>query len=349
MRIGERDITPDEPVYVIAEIGVNHDGDAERALQLVRAAAEAGADAVKFQYFETDRLMSRSAKLAAYQQSAGETDPIAMLRRLELSLDELAPTVDRAHELGLHAILTVFSTELVGPASELAWDAFKSASPDMIHRPLLEAMVGTGRPLIVSTGASTGPEVNDAADWLRAYPEVAFLHCVSSYPAPDPAMGGIPAVAKITGRATGYSDHTESVQTGALAVSAGALMLERHLTYDRTARGPDHAASLEPADFARYAHLARQGRAGLNETRFRPDKRVLACERDVRAVSRQSVVATRDLEPGEVLGAADLTCKRPGEGIAPHRLPELLGRMVRKAIEADAPIAPGDLEGVGSG
>ncbi|MFG0305939.1 MAG: N-acetylneuraminate synthase family protein [Phycisphaerales bacterium JB040] len=349
MRIGERAISPDEAVYVIAEIGVNHDGDPWRAQELVRAAGEAGADAVKFQYFETDRLMSAGAKLAAYQSAAGETDPIAMLRRLELSLDDLARAVDLAHGLGLHAILTVFSTELVGPASRLAWDAFKSASPDVIHRPLLEAMAGTGRPLIVSTGASTPPEVNGAADWLREYPDVAFLHCVSSYPAPDPALGGIAAVAKITGRATGYSDHTESVQTGALAVSAGALLLERHLTYDRSAAGPDHAASLEARDFARYAHLAREARTGINETRFKPDKRVLACERDVRRVSRQSVVAARDLAPGEVLGEADLTCKRPGEGIAPHRLPELIGRMVTRAVGADTALKPGDVEGFGSG
>ncbi|MEZ6163705.1 MAG: N-acetylneuraminate synthase family protein [Phycisphaerales bacterium] len=139
MNIGNRQIGLDHPPYIIAEIGVNHDGQVDRALSLTDAAADAGADAVKLQFFRTDLLMSKAAKLAAYQKNAGETDPIEMLRRLELSLSDLARVVDRAHQLGIHAIVTVFSTQLVEVAR---WDAYKTASPDIVNRPLLEAVGG---------------------------------------------------------------------------------------------------------------------------------------------------------------------------------------------------------------
>jgi len=138
------------PPYIIAEIGVNHDGSADRALELVDAAAWAGADAVKLQLFRADLLMSRAARLAEYQRAAGEADPIDMLRRLELSFDEMERIGARAHENGLHAIVSVFSVELVPEAERLPWDAYKTASPDIIHKPLLDALAATRRPLIVS-------------------------------------------------------------------------------------------------------------------------------------------------------------------------------------------------------
>lgn len=260
MRIGEREIGPGHPAYVIAEIGVNHDGEVTRALQLTEAAASAGADAVKLQYFETDRLLSKAAKLAAYQRAAGETDPVAMLRRLELTLDEMALVVDRAHALGIHAIVTVFSVELVKPASGLAWDAYKSASPDVINRPLLDALAGTGKPLIVSTGASTMEEVVRAVGWLEGIRDrLAVLQCVSSYPTEELELGGIRVIHKETGLPTGYSDHTPSHRTAVHASAAGACILEKHITDDRRREGPDHAASLPLLQLPAYMEAARAG------------------------------------------------------------------------------------------
>lgn len=351
MRIGDHEIVPGEGrPYVIAEIGVNHDGDVRRALMLTDAASECGADGVKLQLFETDRLMSRAAKLAAYQESAGETDPLAMLRRLELSIDDMARVVERAHEWGIHAIVTVFSVELVEVAERLPWDAYKSASPDIINRPLLEAMAGTGRPLIVSTGASDGEEVARARSWLTPQTErLAFLHCVSSYPTdPDDAhlrmMRDI--VRRVGACVVGYSDHTASVSTGAMAAAEGAAILEKHLTYDRGAKGPDHAASLEPSGFREYVRQLSAG-AVERDDRMLGDatKRVLDCEQDVRRVSRQSLTTTRDLTEGHVLTRGDLTIKRPGTGIEPYRLDEVVGATLRRDVEADVPIASEDVGG----
>ncbi|MEM9166516.1 MAG: N-acetylneuraminate synthase family protein [Planctomycetota bacterium] len=342
IRIGDRRIGPVHAAYVIAEIGVNHDGDPQRAVMLTEAAARAGADAVKFQLFETDRLMSKAAKLAAYQKDAGEADPFRMLRRLELSIDELAPSVERAHALGIHAIVSVFSVELVEVAERLPWDAYKSASPDVINRPLLEAMGATGKPLVVSTGASTLDEVARAAEWLEhARGRLAMLQCVSSYPAPEDAFGGIGAIADATGLVVGYSDHTPRAEAGAEAVAAGACLLEKHMTHDVAAVGPDHAASLEPGAFARYTELAKRTLAGKSSGGG--EKRLLDCEHDVREVSRQSLVAVRDLRVDQTVGRRDLTIKRPGMGIEPWRMDEIVGRTVVRDIAADMPLTEADL------
>lgn len=325
---------------MIAEIGVNHDGSVERALEMVDAAAEAGADAVKLQFFRADLLMSRASRLASYQEAAGESDPMAMLRRLELSAEDLAHVAFRAHQRGIHAIVSVFSLELVAEAQRVSWDAYKTASPDIIHRPLLEALARTGRPLIVSTGASTLREVFEACGWLRAV-EVAFLQCVSAYPTADEhaAIGAIGEVARATGRVVGYSDHTSRVETAAVAVGAGASILEKHFTYSRDAAGPDHAASLEPEGFAEYVRLARLAWTLLGDGR----KRVLDAEHDVREVSRQSIVTTRAIPRGRMIDAADLTMKRPGTGLPPFRLEEVCGRVATRDIEADMPVCEEDL------
>jgi len=343
MQIGDRKIGLNHRPYIIAEIGVNHDGEVARALELTDAAADAGADAVKLQFFETDRLMSKAAKLAAYQKNAGETDPIEMLRRLELSIDEMALVVDRAHERGIHAIVTVFSMELVEIAETLAWDAYKTASPDIVNRPLLEALMATGKPMIMSTGASELDEVVRAVGWLDdARDRLAVLQCVSCYPAPDSAMDGIGAIQHTTELPTGYSDHTSPIASGAKAVRHGACLLERHLTYDKNAHGPDHIASLEPREFSAYIEQTKSiGQQLPNERGY---KVVLDCERDVREVSRQSVVSVCDIAPRTTITRAMLTIKRPGTGILAFEIDTVVGRVASRAIEADVPIMEEDLE-----
>jgi N-acetylneuraminate synthase/N,N'-diacetyllegionaminate synthase len=343
MKIADRHVAHGLPPYVIAELGVNHDGSVERALALVDQAAGTGADAVKLQCFRAELLMSRASKLARYQEDAGERDPVSMLSRLELGLPDMARVIDRARARRLHAIVTVFSVELVGEAGALGWDAFKTASPDIINRPLLDALAAAGRPLILSTGAATEAEVVRAVEWLvPAFPRLAVLQCVSSYPASpeDAALAGIGRLRDICPVPVGYSDHTPLIETGAMAVAAGACVLEKHLTYDRGAPGPDHAASLDPAQFRRYVELAR-----LAHTMLGPEaKRVQACEEDVRTVSRQSLTTTRSLPAGHTVTRADLTIKRPGKGLEPWMLGGVIGRRLVRAVGDDTPLVAQDLE-----
>ncbi len=341
MRIGDREIHLGSDPYIIAELGVNHDGSLSRALELVEAAHHAGADAVKLQWFETDRLLSSAARLAQYQQQAGVDDPFAMLRGLELGPHEMQTIIESAHGLGLHTIVTVFSLELVGPADHLPWDAYKVASPDIITRPLIERLMSTGKPLLVSTGAADAQEIQSLTQWLGSHPHV-LLQCVSAYPTPDEsaALAGIRGLSDTAPVPRGYSDHTTATDTGALAVAAGASILEKHLTLDRSASGPDHATSLEPAQFTEYVRLAHRAHAMLGES----GKRVLAIEQDVKKTSRQSIVVRRRLESGHVLARDDLTIKRPGIGIEPWRMDEIIGRRLARNVETDTPLVTRDLE-----
>jgi N-acetylneuraminate synthase/N,N'-diacetyllegionaminate synthase len=340
MKVGDREVGPGRPPYLIAELGVNHDGSLEKALRLVEAARGAGADAIKLQWFEAEKLLSRRARLAAYQQRAGARDPFSMLRALELSGPQIERVVAAAHAAGLHAIVTIFSLEHVPVSLEIPFDAYKTASPDLVNRPLLEALSGIGRPLLVSTGAADLEEVAEALRWLGGRPCV-LMQCVSAYPLPDESasLGGLRALARLGAQALGYSDHTTSLDTGALAVACGACVLEKHLTADRSAPGPDHACSLEPPGFRRYVELSRRAWDMVGPER----KEVVPIEQDVRQASRQSLTMRRPLPAGSVIGPGDLTVKRPGTGMAPWRLCEVIGRRLSRAVEADAPLDEGDL------
>jgi len=359
--INSRPIGGREPPYIIAELGVNHDGDPARAVDLTHLAIDSGADAVKFQLFQADRLMSHAAKLAAYQKSAGESDPLSMLRRLELKIDHLAPCVTLAQSRGVDAIVSIFSAELVPLAQQLPWNAYKTASPDIINLPLLTALAKTGKPLIISTGASTPDEISRCDSWLSSFPDIAYLQCVSSYPTPShmAELGGIVALAQLLPhRVIGYSDHTTGLSTGMDAVLMGARILEKHFTYSRSAAGPDHAASLDPNGFSLYCHnirslplFDREALASMSSAHRRsaelmstppPNvaaiKRVLPIEEDVRTVSRQSLTTTRALPAAHILTASDLTIKRPGTGIPPYLLDSVLGKPLTRSVDADMPL-----------
>jgi sialic acid synthase SpsE len=271
-----------------------------------------------------------------------------MLRRLEMTLDQFAQIIDRAHKQGLHAIVTVFSLALVDQADQLPWDAYKTASPDIIHTPLIERLARTGRPLILSTGAATLEEVGQglaAAEAAGAGDRTALLQCVSSYPTSrdNAELGGIGALADITHAPVGYSDHTPDIDTGAAAVELGAAILEKHLTYDRAARGPDHAASLESDGLRRYAAGAKAARPTPWPESIPRVKRVLSCENDVRRLSRQSLTTRAVLKAGHYLTPEDLTFKRPGTGLPPGRFDAMRGSQLRRDVEADMPLTQEDL------
>jgi N,N'-diacetyllegionaminate synthase len=330
--IGNRAIGTNQPVFVIAEIGVNHDGSIDKAIALLKTAAETGADAVKIQLFQARRLMHGSAAFAEYQkQTASDSTAIDMLRRYELGEAEVRRIAHEAGQLGLHLLATPFSPGDLPLLRALDLPAVKIASPDLVNKPLLAQAAELGKPLLVSTGAATMEEVADSVRWLEGWDaSFALLHCVSSYPTPaDQAnLRWIGELADRFGVPVGFSDHTTELMSGALAVAAGARIIEKHLTCDRTAPGPDHAASFDGPQFARYVQLIRLASSMLGAG----GKRVLPIEQDVRQVSRQSLVLARSVAAGAELAADDLTVQRPGTGVPAAAIDKLVGRRANRPL-----------------
>jgi len=347
LEIGSKSIGSEALPYIIAEIGVNHDGKLNKAMAMVTEAASAGADAIKMQYFKADMLMSNACKLAAYQSAAGEDNPIEMLRRLELSVDEMSQIVDHAHAANLQAIVSIFSVDLVQEITELPWDALKSASPDIINTPLLREMTKSDRPLIISTGAANEQEIRFVIGKYAS----ALLHCVSAYPTPLHAaqLAGISAIKQLVCELytddpsshipTGYSDHTSNIFTGGLAVIAGATILEKHFTYDCSAAGPDHKASLDCKGLTEYIQFAHQAWHSIG----RQCICVQDIEKDVRNVSRQSVITTHHMQAGSVLTKEDITIQRPGTGISPQYFDSVIGCTLKTTIPAHMPVTTDDI------
>jgi len=339
--IGPRRIGTNEPVFIVAEAGVNHNGSLETAFKLVDAAKQAGADAVKFQMFRAEALASANATTAAYQKTTcGKTSQRDMLRRLELSIDDFAAIKQRCDEKGIIFLATPFGVEEVAALRQLGAPAIKIASTDLTNELLLGAAIDTGLPLIVSTGASMEEEIEQCVARLKecgASERLILLHCVSAYPAPIEALNlrRIAALHERFGVPTGFSDHSTATHTGAWAVLAGACMLEKHFTLDCAQAGPDHAMSLDPAMFAEYVREARiaESAVGTGDIGMSP------IEAEVREVARRSVFAARDIAAGDALTEVNLTLKRPGRGLPPTELGRLIGRRAKASIPRDTPLS----------
>lgn len=326
--IDGRTLGCDREPWIIAELGVNHDGSLQRALEIVSIAAACGADAVKLQIFRANALMHVSANFAAYQKKGVDAPtPSDMLRKYELSGDDIRRIVQRIRELKMVPLATPFSPADLEIIESLRLPAIKIASPDLVNLPLLELAAATRKPLLISTGAATMEEVETTFGWLRKWDaRFALLHCVSAYPTPAD-QANLCWISELSHRfhcPVGYSDHTAGSIAGALAVALGASVLEKHLTYDRTARGPDHAASADERQFERYVKLAREAWPFRGQS----PKRVLPIENDVREVSRQSLVLRRSVYPGDTLRADDLTVQRPGTGLPAALITRAIGRRI---------------------
>ncbi len=330
-----------DTVFVIAEAGVNHNGKLDLALQLVDAAAAAGADAVKFQSFRADDLALPGAATAAYQRaSTGAVDQLAMLRALELDVDAFEHIAARCHDRGIEFMSTPFSEAAIDELLALGVRRLKLPSGEITNRPLLEKAAATRLPLLLSTGMATLDEVSEAIGWIDAVwgdrppapapgvPDaLAVLHCTSAYPAPDASLNlhAVRTLARATGRTVGYSDHSVGRIAALAAVALGARVLEKHLTLDRRLPGPDHAASSEVRDFADLVVELRRLESMLGDGIKTPHE----IELDVRAVARRSVVLSHDLAAGCVLGRDVLQLRRPASGIPAAALGEVVGRRLR--------------------
>ncbi len=329
-----------EPLFVIAECGVNHNGSLPMALELVDRAAAAGADAVKFQTFRPDALVSRTARKARYQLAAvGGTDTqLEMLESLVLTEADHHALRQRCDARSIEFMSTPFDEASCDLLERVGVARFKIGSGDLTHLPLVRHVASKGRPVILSTGMATLAEVEAAVDAVRAAgdPPLTLLHCVTEYPAPLDQLNlrAMETLRHAFGLPVGYSDHSLGPEASIAAVALGAVVVERHLTLDRGLPGPDHSASSEPEELRALIATLRQVQGALGDGVKRP----APCELGNREVARRSLVAARDLRAGERLAPGLVAIKRPATGIQPADLEQALGRRLAADVAADTPI-----------
>ena len=335
-RLAGRRIGPGEPCFVIAEAGVNHNGDVNRAHQLVDVAAAAGADAVKFQTFRAEHLVTRQASKAPYQifRTGEDESQFEMLRRLELSTEAHRELIEHAREKAILFMSTPFDEASADMLDALGVAVFKVPSGEITNVPLLAHIGQKRRPMIVSTGMASLGEVEAAVQAIEATgnDKIVLLHCVSNYPADaaDVNLRAMQTLASAFGTPVGYSDHTLGIEVALGAVALGACVVEKHFTADRSLPGPDHAASAEPAELGQLIAGIRKLESSLGHGR----KRAAAAEASTATVARKSLIAAHDIPEGAILTLDAIAIKRPGTGLPPAMRSSLVGRKARVNIEA---------------
>ena len=344
MRIAGREIGPGRPCFVIAEAGVNHNGDLDLAHKLIDAAAEAGADAVKFQTFSADATAAPDAALAEYQarREDAPASQHALLAGLELPRESYAELKAYAESRNLVFLSTPFDEPSLALLEPLNLAAYKLPSGEIVNLRFLDAVARTGRPIILSTGMARLGEIDRALSVLRSAGchDIALLHCVSCYPAPAEAcnLSALPLLARTFGVPVGFSDHTLGTAVALAAVALGACILEKHFTLDRNLPGPDHAASLEPGELVSLVHDIRTVESALGL----PVKAPQECELEISARVRKSLRARVPITAGEAL-AADMLDARRGAGLPVSSLEALLGRKVSRNLSPGEPLLEIDL------
>ncbi len=331
-----RKIGPGCPCFIIAEAGVNHNGDIELAKRLVDVAGDAGVDAIKFQTFRADQIVSRIAPKAEYQLETTDTteSQLEMLQRLELSHGAHRKLYAHCRERGVLFMSTPFDEQSANLLYELGVPVFKIGSGEITDWPLLEYIACKGRPIILSTGMSYLSEVDEAVRVIRGTgnERLALLHCVSSYPA-DPADANLrvmQTMAAALSLPVGYSDHTPGIEVALAAVALGACIIEKHFTLDRSLPGPDHRASLEPDELVALVKSIRTVEVALGHGRKEPSRG----EANTLEAARKSLVAAKDIAVGTVLTEEMIAIKRPGTGLSPSLRSCFIGRTVRKDIKS---------------
>lgn len=335
--VGEKKIGPSRPVYVIAEAGVNHNGEVTFAEMMVKVAADAGADAVKFQAFKSDLLASRGTPLAGYQRKRVRTARTqrTMLRELELAPGDFERLQRTCDSRGIEFLASPFDLESLQMLFDLGVKAVKVGSQELTDTPLLEKIARKRVPALVSTGAATLQEVKTGLATLQSgkLKNIALFHCVSAYPAryEDSNLRAIAALTERFALPVGFSDHSPGFHVATAAVAAGALLLEKHFTLDRSLPGPDQALSLDPSELHSFVTAVRQVEKALGDGVKQPRE----SELDVRRFSRKSVVSKQAVKKGDKITEDMLTTKRPGTGIEPRYIHKVAGRRARCDIRAD--------------
>lgn len=328
---------------IIAEAGVNHNGSLDIAKQMIRAAASAEVDYVKFQTFKAEKLVSATAKKAAYQQDncpeMGDTQ-LEMLRSLELKAQDFAILKAECERCGVGFLSSPFDTESIRLLAEIGMDYWKIPSGEITNLPYLEAIGSCKGRVILSTGMCEMAEIEAAVEVLEQSgtprANIILLQCNTQYPTPmcDVNLLAMPDLATLHCGGVGYSDHTPGIEVPIAAVALGAKVLEKHFTLDKSLPGPDHRASLDTAELAMMVKCVRNVEQALGN----PHKCVSASEKPNIAVARKSIVAARPIKAGELLTTENITIKRPGTGVSPMRWHEMLGQKAARDYREDEQI-----------
>jgi N,N'-diacetyllegionaminate synthase len=329
--LGQKVIGAGSKVFVVAEIGINHGGSVNQAEKLIDAATEAGADAVKFQSFRVDHLLIPSEGRYA-QQREGTESAYQMLRRCELSWTDQERLKKHADRRGVIFMSTPFDEESADFLDSLGVPIFKIASADITHTPLLRHIASKGKPILLSTGMSFLGEVAEALETLRSAgaKRVVLMHCVSTYPArpQDMNLRALQTLQSYFELCVGLSDHSEGTLLSLIAAALGAAVIEKHFTLDRNASGPDHKASMDPADLKRLINSLQDVEASLGDGRKRPSD----AEEQGRLCSRRSIVANVAIQAHETITPSMLSFKRPGTGLEPKYLEKVAGMTASRDI-----------------
>lgn len=329
-----------EKVIIIAEAGVNHNGDIDKAKQLIDAAVDAGVDYVKFQTFKAETIVSPKAKKAEYQAKNtgdGDDSQFAMLKSLELSDEDHQQLIAYSKQKGIKFFSTAFDVEGIEYLHSLKLDMFKIPSGEITNFPYLRSIAQKGLPIILSTGMASLGEIENAMDVLLAYgakrEEITILHCNTEYPTPmeDVNLTAMQTIGKAFGVKTGYSDHTLGIEVPIAAVALGAVVIEKHFTLDRNLPGPDHLASLEPHELKAMVAGIRNIEKAINGTgRKEPSK----SEAKNRPIGRKSIHTNKQLSAGTVISESDIISLRPGDGISAMHWNDVIGKTLSNDVDA---------------
>lgn len=329
-------------VFIIAEIGVNHNGDVDLAKKLIDAAVEAGADAVKFQTFITEEVIVPNTSLAEYQKrSYGEVlDQFNMLKKFELSFTDFIELKDYCDKKGITFVSTPFDIKSAKFLRELGVEIFKIASGEITNFPLLREIGSYGKRIIMSTGMADLGEIEDAINVLVEYgtarENITLLHCISEYPAPyeEVNLRAIITLKESFKLRVGFSDHTLDIEIPIAAVALGAEVIEKHLTLSKNMVGPDHKASLEPLEFKKMVESIRNVEKAMGSGIKKPSP----SEKKNINIVRKFIVAKRTIEKGEIFTEENITVKRCGGGLSPMMWSQVLGKKAPKKFQKDEPI-----------
>ena len=326
------------PTYVIAEAGVNHNKDVEKALALCKAAKEAGCDAVKFQTFKAESVVIASASKADYQQHAtGTGSQLEMIRALELPWSAFVEIDRECKRLGITFLSTAFDDASLTNLDRLGVPIHKIPSGEITNLPFLRHVARCGKPIVLSTGMSTLVEVEEALAVLEqagaTRDRITVLHCNTEYPTPmaDVDLRAMLTIGSALGVAVGYSDHTLGIEVAISAVALGATIIEKHVTLDRSLPGPDHSASLEPSELRAMVTAIHNVEQALGDGVKRPSP----SEAKNMPIARRSLVAARPIRAGDVFTESNLAAKRPGTGLSPMRWDDVLGRHAKRDFAYD--------------